>query len=85
MFGGEGRPWRARGPFRHRGFSLFWWARFLNTFATEAVSVAEATGVAVNSGVGVRLGVALNGGWVGRSVGAGRAADGSQTRRRRSM
>jgi MFS family permease len=29
-----------RGPFRHRGFALFWWARFLNTFATEAVSVA---------------------------------------------
>ncbi|MBK7780750.1 MAG: hypothetical protein IPJ58_08285 [Ardenticatenia bacterium] len=52
---------------------------------TEAVSVAEATGVAVNSGVGVRLGVALNGGWVARSVGAGRAADGSQTNRRRSM
>src|SRR3954468_2690743 len=30
----------ARGAFRHRGFTLFWWARFLNTFATEAVSVA---------------------------------------------
>src|ERR1043165_2884043 len=30
----------ARGAFRHRGFALFWWARFLNTFATEAVSVA---------------------------------------------
>jgi MFS family permease len=30
----------ARGAFRHRGFALFWWARFINTFATEAVSVA---------------------------------------------
>jgi MFS family permease len=30
----------AESAFRHRGFALFWWARFLNTFATEAVSVA---------------------------------------------
>jgi MFS family permease len=30
----------ARGAFRHRGFALFWVARFLNTFASEAVSVA---------------------------------------------
>jgi MFS family permease len=31
---------RALGAFRHRGFALFWTARFLNTFATEGVSVA---------------------------------------------
>src|SRR5215470_2546512 len=30
----------ASGAFRHRGFALFSWARFLNTFASEAVSVA---------------------------------------------
>src|SRR4051812_6476141 len=30
----------ARGAFRHRGFALFWIARFLNTFASEAVNVA---------------------------------------------
>jgi MFS family permease len=29
-----------RGPFRYRGFTLFWTARFLNTFATQIVSVA---------------------------------------------
>src|SRR5687767_12143915 len=40
MAGSGRRRWRARGPFRHRGFALFWWARFINTFATEAVSVA---------------------------------------------
>lgn len=39
MFGWLG-SFGANSPFRHRGFTFFWWARFLNTFATEAVSVA---------------------------------------------
>src|SRR5438105_7329937 len=40
MDDGKPRPRSARDAFRHRGFALFWWARFINTFATEAVSVA---------------------------------------------
>jgi len=40
MAGSRLRRLGAESAFRHRGFTLFWWARFLNTFASEAVSVA---------------------------------------------
>ncbi len=33
-------PHQPRGAFRHRGFVLFWIARFFTTFATQIVSVA---------------------------------------------